>query len=268
MSNPSEAVVAESVVVLKTLLQLGAKESSAIQTRRHRAIIRHLATLLDSIKVPMARASITWLVGEYVSMVPNIAPDIFRKLAKTFRDEQDIVKMQILNLGAKLHLTNPEQSTAIFHYVLDLAKFDMNYDVRDRTRLMRVLLIDGENKASTLASHAKTLFINQKPAPSIATSSGRDLCIAIRCFVYISLALRADRQRFMLGSLSHIVNHSTLGYQTLPDFPAEAQDPAVRNPIEVSMVFNINYICLGECFLTLIAGPLGTSPVSDGQERP
>jgi hypothetical protein len=40
----------------------------------------------------------------------------------------------------------------------------------------------------------------------------------------------------MLGSLSHIVNHSTLGYQALPDFPAEAPDPSVRSPNEVSFM--------------------------------
>jgi AP-3 complex subunit beta len=175
MSNPAEIVVAESVVVLKTLLQLGgAKEAppTPIQVRRHRAIIRHLAKLLDSIKVPMARASITWLVGEYSSIIPNIAPDILRKLAKSFRDEQDIVKMQVLNLGAKLHLSNYDQATPIFLYVLDLAKFDMNYDIRDRARLMRVMLFDKDNKVPSLSSHAKELFVHQKPAPTISSSSG------------------------------------------------------------------------------------------------
>jgi len=212
MSNPAEAVVAESVVVIKTLLQLGARESTPTQQRRHRAIIKHLARLLDSIKVPMARASITWLVGEYASAIPNVAPDILRKLAKSFRDEQDIVKMQILNLGAKLHLINSEQTTQIFLYVSDLAKFDMNYDIRDRARLLRMLLVNKDNQVPSLAAHAKDLIINQKPAPEIAASS--------------------DRQRFMLGSLSHIVNHSTLGYQALPDFPSEAPDPSVRSPNE------------------------------------
>jgi AP-3 complex subunit beta len=212
MSNPAEAVVAESVVVIKTLLQLGAKESTPAQARRHRAIIRHLAKLLDTIKVPMARASIAWLVGEYASIIPGLAPDIFRKLAKSFRDEQDIAKMQILNLGAKLHLTNSQQTTSIFLFVLDLAKFDMNYDIRDRARLMRIILLNKDNKVPSLHAHAKDLFVNQKPAPSIASTS--------------------DRQRFMLGSLSHIVNHSTLGYQALPDFPAEAPDPSVRSPNE------------------------------------
>ena len=35
------------------------------------------------------RASITWVIGEYVHKVPKIAPDILRKLAKTFANEDD-----------------------------------------------------------------------------------------------------------------------------------------------------------------------------------
>lgn len=57
----------------------------------------------------MARASILWLIGEYSDRVPKIAPDVLRKMAKDFTNEEDIVKMQILNLGAKLFLTNSKQ---------------------------------------------------------------------------------------------------------------------------------------------------------------
>ena len=57
----------------------------------------------------MARASILWLIGEYSDRVPKIAPDVLRKMAKEFTNEEDIVKLQILNLGAKLYLTNSKQ---------------------------------------------------------------------------------------------------------------------------------------------------------------
>ena len=35
----------------------------------------------------MAKASIYWLVGEYCSLVPKIAPDVLRKAAKAFPSE-------------------------------------------------------------------------------------------------------------------------------------------------------------------------------------
>lgn len=60
-------------------------------------------------QVPMARASILWLIGEYCEHVPTIAPDVLRKMAKSFTAEEDIVKLQTINLAAKLYLTNSKQ---------------------------------------------------------------------------------------------------------------------------------------------------------------
>lgn len=65
--------------------------------------------MFDSFKVPVARASILWLTGEYCERVPKIAPDVLRKMAKSFITEDELVKLQILNLGAKLYLTNSKQ---------------------------------------------------------------------------------------------------------------------------------------------------------------
>ena len=42
---------------------------------------------MDHIKIPMARASILWLIGEYCDRIPKIAPDVLRKMAKTFINE-------------------------------------------------------------------------------------------------------------------------------------------------------------------------------------
>ena len=43
--------------------------------------------LLYVLEVPMAKASILWLVGEYCSLVPKISPDVLRKAAKNFLNE-------------------------------------------------------------------------------------------------------------------------------------------------------------------------------------
>lgn len=129
-------MVAESVVVIKKLLQT--------QPTQHSEIIKHMAKIFDNItvrfivvfiftvdpfvfekmnnnatapfcfvtQVPMARASILWLMGEYCERVPKIAPDVLRKMAKSFTAEEDIVKLQTVNLAAKLYLTNSKQVTA------------------------------------------------------------------------------------------------------------------------------------------------------------
>lgn len=75
----SEAIVAESVIVIKRLLQTRATDPHEIVT--------HMAKLLDGITVAQARAAILWLLGEYSQGVTYIAPDVLRKIAKTFTQE-------------------------------------------------------------------------------------------------------------------------------------------------------------------------------------
>ncbi|XP_078237234.1 AP-3 complex subunit beta-2 isoform X4 [Pogona vitticeps] len=201
LSNRDELVVAESVVVIKKLLQM--------QPSQHSEIIKHMAKLTDNIQVPMARASILWLIGEYCEHVPKIAPDVLRKMAKSFTSEEDIVKLQVINLAAKLYLTNSKQSKLLTQYVLNLAKYDQNYDIRDRARFIRQLIVPTE-KSGALNKYAKKLFLAQKPAPILESPF-------------------KDRDHFQLGSLSHLLNAKAVGYQELPDWPTEAPDPSVRN---------------------------------------
>ncbi|XP_047451700.1 AP-3 complex subunit beta-2 isoform X6 [Mugil cephalus] len=201
LSNRDELVVAESVVVIKKLLQM--------QPEKHSDIIKHMAKLTDNIQVPMARASILWLIGEYCEHVPKIAPDVLRKMAKSFTNEEDIVKLQIINLAAKLYLTNSKQTKLLTQYVLNLAKYDQNYDIRDRARFIRQLIVPTE-KCGALSKYAKKLFLALKPAPVLESPF-------------------KDRDHFQLGSLSHLLNAKAGGYQELPDWPEAAPDPSVRN---------------------------------------
>uniref|UniRef100_A0AAY4DJR8 AP-3 complex subunit beta n=1 Tax=Denticeps clupeoides TaxID=299321 RepID=A0AAY4DJR8_9TELE len=201
LSNRDELVVAESVVVIKKLLQM--------QPEQHSDIIKHMAKLTDNIQVPMARASILWLIGEYCEHVPKIAPDVLRKMAKTFTNEEDIVKLQIINLAAKLYLTNSKQTKLLTQYVLNLAKYDQNYDIRDRARFIRQLIVPTD-KSGALSKYAKKLFLALKPAPVLESPF-------------------KDRDHFQLGSLSHLLNAKAGGYQELPDWPETAPDPSVRN---------------------------------------
>jgi len=81
------------------------------------------------------------------------------------------VKQQVLNLGSKLVQNNPEQTMQLFQYVLDLASYDLNYDVRDRARLMRRIMIS--SSCPILGANAKRLFITKKPAPVLVLESDR-----------------------------------------------------------------------------------------------
>uniref|UniRef100_A0A3P8RA58 AP-3 complex subunit beta n=1 Tax=Astatotilapia calliptera TaxID=8154 RepID=A0A3P8RA58_ASTCA len=201
LSNRDETVVAESIVVIKKLLQT--------QPTQHGDIIKHMAKLFDNVTVPMARASILWLMGEYCEKVPKIAPDVLRKMAKTFTAEEDIVKLQTVNLAAKLYLTNSKQTKLLTQYILNLGKYDQNYDIRDRTRFIRQLIVPNE-KSGALSKYARRILLAPKPAPGLESAF-------------------KDRDRYQLGTLSHSLNLKATGYQELPDWPAVAPDQSVRN---------------------------------------
>lgn len=193
--------MAESVVVIKKLLQT--------QPNEHKEIIAHMAKLMDFITVPQARASILWLLGEYSDRVPKIAPDVLRKMAKSFVNEQDIVKLQTLNLAVKLCLNNPAQTKLFCQYVFQLAKYDQNYDIRDRARFLRHFIFDDETGARKLPEFAKRIFLAPKPAPTL-TSRFKD-------------------SEYQLGTLSHYLDMPCAGYRPLPSFPEVTQDPSVRD---------------------------------------
>lgn len=73
---------------------------NVFQPSEHKDIICHMAKMVEKIMVPMARASILWLIGEYSERVPKIAPDVLRKFAKSFI--QEVGHM----LSVNLHETN------------------------------------------------------------------------------------------------------------------------------------------------------------------
>lgn len=195
-----ESIVAESVVVIKKLLQT--------QPNEHKSIIAHMAKLMDFITIPQARASILWLLGEYSDRVPKIAPDVLRKMAKNFVNEQDIVKLQILNLAVKLCLNNPAQTKPFCQYVFQLAKYDQNYDIRDRARFLRHFIFE-DDEPKQLPQLAKRIFLAPKPAPTLTS--------------------RFKNSEFQLGTLSHYLDMPCAGYRSLPPFPKVAPDQSVRD---------------------------------------
>lgn len=199
LSNRDEAVVAESVIVIKRLLQTLAADLQEI--------ITHMARLLDSITVAQARAAILWLLGEHSHEVPKIAPDVLRKMAKTFADEHDIVKMQVMNLAIKLYITNPEQTTVLCQYIFNMARYDQNYDIRDKARLLKQFITRGNNH---FLSKASKIFLSVKPAPLLHATS-------------------KEQADYQLGSLSHYIKQRAGGYKPLPDFPDVPPPGDVRN---------------------------------------
>ena len=91
-------LVSESLTVIRHLIQ---QDPSS-----HKQTVIQLVTYLGTTTNPDARATIIWLVGEFAGVDPgnNIAPDVLRILIQGFADETEVVKQQIVLLGAKVYL--------------------------------------------------------------------------------------------------------------------------------------------------------------------
>jgi AP-3 complex subunit beta len=258
ISSIDENLVSESLTVVRHLIQ---QDPSS-----HKQTVIQLAKQLDATTSPEARASIIWLVGEFASVdvENNIAPDVLRILAKGFADETEVVKQQIVLLGAKVYLQHllqnppPEQQsppkspqieqegskewadnnnateqqeqqeqqeqseqseqkppdnppeedriTLLWQYILLLARYDVSYDLRDRTRLYKTLLANPN--ATQLAS---LLLLAPKPVPHAPNPSD-------------------SRKDLVIGTSTLIVGpdagyHGLQGYEPLPEWVPAGQEP-------------------------------------------
>jgi AP-3 complex subunit beta len=249
ITSVDENVVSESLTVIRHLIQQdpASHEQTVIQ------LVKHLGSMTS----PDARATIIWLVGEFAGLDPerNFAPDVLRILVKGFADETEIVKQQLVLLGAKVYLhhllRNPpkeqqpqpeqghssdwlyptperddenakrsaqepgqeqqeqgeeDQIALLWRYILLLARYDTSYDLRDRARLYKTLL------ANPTSTHlANLLLLAPKPVPHAPSPS-------------------ETRKDHLIGSATLIVGpeagfQGLKGYETLPDWVKEGQEP-------------------------------------------
>lgn len=167
-----DVVVSNAVMVLKRLVQvrLATPQVGIGVGHSPLEIVAHLSRRIDDIKHPKARACVVWLVGQYASVevgsetgrdvqsvggiIPS-APDVLRKLAKSFTDESSLVKLQVVTLTGKLVVLcregdreggdNGDKSVRekigiLARYVFSLARYDKDWDVRDRGRMIGALV--------------------------------------------------------------------------------------------------------------------------------
>ena len=139
LCTKNASIIRECVVVLRQLLQQNVSSPSSVK------ILRQLAKLLiieGGMEEPTARSSIVWLVGEFNHALSDVSPDILRILAAGFVQECTETKTQILNLAVKLsvHLPDDEGVQLLMTYVLEMARYDLDTDLRDRSRFMTAIM--------------------------------------------------------------------------------------------------------------------------------
>ena len=221
----------------------------------HISTVIRLAKDLDTTVQPRARAAIIWLVGQYSGMdmssavagsnVGNIAADVLRILCRSFADEAEIVKTQILLLAAKcyLHYLNAKQSAEkatieidatensenqvplLYAHVHALVRYDTSYILRDVARLHRSLLPPPQlstfpqfgssvtGSANTANTQLATLLLLAPKPPPVTPSPA---------------ALRKDLE---LGSAALVLgDRSVPGYEEgeLPEWVKDGEEPDPR----------------------------------------
>lgn len=227
LSNKNEIIVSEAIVVLRSQIINKDDNDTTAST-----IIKQVTKLLPSITTPQARATIVWILGEYCNKnlrAAKCAPNVLRQVAKSFCNEDSIVKLQALNLAAKLLLSIDkeekkdlhEKITLLSNYIFSLAKYDLNYDVRDRGRFLKQLISDEQLSKEILVSQCQL-----KKQNSVFSGTSKTRIFFANGQTAASKSNRVND--LTPGTLSHFVDHMLPGYQPLPDYPSEQPDTTVR----------------------------------------
>lgn len=233
--------------------------------------------LKSSVTDPKGRATIYWLLGQFCnspirvedssastdaettkSLASTILPDILRKSALHFCKESPEVKLAILTFSAKLVVTtaagegdnSATQAIATIHaHLLQLARYDASFDVRDRARYYKSLtsgVVDGKKEQDEEAQDddvatagvrlrreqvAMVLFGPQEepsaaPEPSSSLSSSPSRTTTTKDAGYL-----LDPQ-VIIPSSSAFISHSHQHAFTLPQWqsdPSQLPPPSVRD---------------------------------------
>ncbi|KAJ4954441.1 hypothetical protein NE237_011224 [Protea cynaroides] len=212
LTSDSGLMDGEACVLAQTIMSIKAiiKQDPA----SHEKVIIQLARSLDSIKVPAARAMIIWIVGEYNSIgqiIPRTLSTILKYLAWCFTTEALETKHQILSTVVKVVLFAQGEETETFKtilsYVLELAKYDPNYDIRDRARVLKKLL----------SCYISLQVLEKGTAyPSLNTDLQNLLVEHIFGGKAKPISTPINDRFYLPGSLSQIVLHASPGYEPLP----------------------------------------------------
>jgi AP-3 complex subunit beta len=241
-------VVSESVTVLRRLLQLHPEA----QTRALPKLMSLLLVPRDStvcIAAAEARAAIIWLIGEFYDKVPHVAPEALRLLAKDFRVEEAEVKLQILSLAAKVvcwerqHRKGEEADiTAVpantrrklLDYVTSCGIVDTDYDVRDKSRVLRNILLP-TLKFPRIASSPEALaglyraILGRRRTDSDEANAVRSALKQPSKMPSAAAGGHGDETPWaILGSLSHVLGSRMEGCRFLPQWASESSATSLR----------------------------------------
>jgi AP-3 complex subunit beta len=167
------------------------------------------------------------------------------------------VKLQISTLAAKLLVLSPASQPLrlLSRYVFSLARYDANYDVRDRTRMLVSLLIglaptlNGEENEEQEDRGGVVLRREQVKRVLFEGKTGiieNDVMLGLFCFplnwcyLVLTPALAADEDHVKLGSLGVITGKDMRSDQYLPFWLEQGIESSLRDTEEDIPVVSFN----------------------------
>lgn len=257
--SSDQILVGEAMEVIRHLIQRSPEE--------HKKTVVRLAKNLDTLTSPTARASIVWLVGEFVGgdSQDDAAADVLRILVRGYIDEDDEVKAQIILLAAKvfLHFLNEKNAKQKVLDSLDPSHFnDVHSPPAEGTEGFRQEMLgpaaytnDADQQQPERQHPIELLYRHVMLLARYTPSYDlRDRARFFRALLEVpsstdlaSLLLLApkpvpqapspseSRKAFDLGSATLVIGEGGLeGYQSIPDWVEEGQepDPKLRDEAE------------------------------------
>lgn len=226
-------VITNNIRKLATLMS--ADKTDSVVEWLARLMLEMEASKVVPVLHESAVAVIAWLTSEYSSSVSNIASDILRVFSLRFPTDCSRTRLQLLNSCVKMSVSFPDDEAvqALMMYIVEMARYDTDTDIRDRSRSMTALMgmvlstegIEGipvtdsarlEAALEELTSHARQVLLGSKLAP-------------------LSLygLMDPDALSFCsIGSLSAQLGHKVAGYKSIPRWATEDSPDSVRTPGE------------------------------------
>lgn len=166
-------------------------------------------------------------------------PDVFRKGVKGFAAEATIVKLQILTLATKLVVLCPATPllNLLSRYLFSLARYDQDYDVRDRARFLHALVRgvrhdkissdsilkaegDGVNGIEDEEDNLGGVVLRREQVKVVLLTPRESVAIG---------SSTAARSEFDVCSMSRIVSRRLTNYTAIPEWTDDSTDSTLRD---------------------------------------
>ena len=155
-----------------------------------------------------------------------------------------LVKLQIVTLAAKLFIISPTDRTLglLSRYIFSLARYDMNYDVRDRARMVTSLLVgvapnslvngdeQPEERSGVVLRREQIRLVLFEGKSGVVNDEPSHLGTHLFYLLKIKMLRRGtDDENVMIGTVSVIIGKPMRMDDVLPDWLERGVESSLRD---------------------------------------